>query len=236
MKRLPATILPVLFALLCAAAVPCGAKTLFADNSLSVLRGHDYEVGDPKRTVFTYEHFSAHTWGDVFVFADRLQSDNGDGETYIEVSPRLHFASFESGFVRSFGLSATAEIGDGFTHLLGGGAVDVNVPGFRFLSLNFYRRVNQDQSDSWQFTPVWALPLKLGKAEFLYDGFIDWYTKNDDRAGEFNWTSQLKFNAGRALGLEKRIYLGIEYVFWLGKFGIKDVDEKNLNLLVKYHF
>ena len=235
MKSIPTPLLTVFLALLCAAA-PCGAKILFADNSLSVLRGHGYEAGDPKRTVFTYEHFSAHTWGDAFVFADRLQSDDGGGETYIEVSPRLHFASFESGFVRSFGLSATAEIGDGFTHLLGGGAVDVNIPGFRFLSLNFYRRVNQDQSDSWQFTPAWAVPLRLGKAEFLYDGFIDWYTKNDDRAGEFNWTSQLKFNAGRILGIEKRLYLGIEYVFWLGKFGIKDVDEKNLNLLVKYHF
>ena len=230
-----AIFLPV-FAALVLAAAPSGAKTLFADNSLSVLRGHDYEVGDPKRTVFTYEHFSAHTWGDVFVFIDRLQSDDGDGETYMEVSPRLSLASFESGFVKSFGLSTTAEVGDGFTHLLGGGAVDVNVPGLRFLQLNFYRRINQDQADSWQFTPVWAAGVSLGKAELLYDGFIDWYTKNSDREGEFNWTSQLKINVGSLAGLKKRIYVGVEYVFWLNKFGIRDVDEKNLNALVKYHF
>lgn len=214
----------------------CAAETLFSDNSLSLLRGNDYEVGDKDRTVFTYEHFSAHTWGDFFMFADRLQSDNGDRETYIELSPRLTMATFDDSFFKSVSVSTTAEIGDGFTHTLWGGAVDLNIPGFQHFALNFYHRVNEDLANNWQLTPTWAVPFKLGEVEFLYDGFIDWRSAYEDGSAEFNFTSQLKFNAGPLLGMKNKFYLGIEYVYWTNKFGIEGVDERNPNLLVKYHF
>ena len=60
------------------------AKTLFSDFSVSYLNGSNYEVGDNKRQVVTFEHVAATTWGDSFTFVDRLESDNGDKEIYGE--------------------------------------------------------------------------------------------------------------------------------------------------------
>ncbi len=216
---------------------PCNAETFFSDNSLSILRGNDYRVGDDDRTVATFEHLSIHSWGDIFLFVDRLKSDNGDYETYTEISPRITLVTFDNSFVKSLGLSATFELGEDFTNTLWGGAIDLNIPGFQHFALNFYRRVNEDDEDSYQLTPTWSIPFKLGKAEFLYDGFTDWYIDHKGSSDEINFTSQLKYNAGRLFGIENKLYVGVEYVYWLNKFGIrKHADERNLNLLAKYHF
>jgi len=60
-------------------------------------------------------------------------------------------------------------------------------------------------------------------------------------------------NLGKALKLKNykknKLYLGVEYVYWDNKFGIRDgsllfkgakrcwdSDERNLNVLVQYHF
>ncbi len=209
------------------------AEMLFADNSLTVLRGHDYELGDRERTVLTYEHFSDHTWGNVFVFIDRLHSDNGDEETYMEIIPSLKLISFERGFIKALYLSGTVEFAEDFTNTLLGGAAALDLPGFR----NFVVHFHAHEEGGLQITPVWAMPMSIGELELLYDGFIDyWFLTDDGSSSQFHFSSQFKINAARALGFEKRLYLGIEYEFWLNKFGIKDVNEKNLNALVKYHF
>ena len=51
-----------------------------------------------------------------------------------------------------------------------------------------------------------------------------------------NLTSQLKYNLAEHLNLKTNFFVGFEYVYWQNKFGIDGVDEKNLNLLAKYHF
>ena len=215
----------------------CNAETFFIDNSLSILRGNSYKVGDDDRTVATFEHLSIHSWGDIFLFLDRLKSDNGDYETYTEISPRITPFFFDDSFVKSIGFSTTFELGEDFTNTLWGGSIDLNLPGFQHFALNFYRRVNEDEDDSYQLTPTWSIPFKLGKAEFLYDGFADWYIDHKGSSDEINFTSQLKYNAGRLFGIENKLYVGVEYVYWLNKFGIrKHADERNLNLLAKYHF
>ncbi|MFT5852739.1 MAG: hypothetical protein ACI87J_002718, partial [Colwellia sp.] len=51
-----------------------------------------------------------------------------------------------------------------------------------------------------------------------------------------NFTSQLKYNLASILDLDTKLYVGVEYAYWVNKFGIDGVDENNINLLVKYHF
>ena len=56
------------------AAGTASAETYFYDNSLTALYGQSYKVIESDQTVVTFEHYSANSWGDIFVFADRLMS------------------------------------------------------------------------------------------------------------------------------------------------------------------
>jgi len=246
-------------------SVAAQAEMTWSDNSLSLLYGRDYKVNyslstdDSERSVVTFEHASGHSWGDLFIFADYLDSEEGSKELYAEISPRLSLGKLSNselawGPVTDVLVATTVELGnmddpDGltatgphFTNILTGLGFDLAVPGFSFVQVNAYRRDNDDKASNEQLTLVWAMPFTLGDASFVYDGFIDWTSASADAHPSMNFTSQLKWDVGANWGDPKALYAGIEYVHWDDKFGIRDgsfaVDsnERNVNLLVKYHF
>jgi len=91
----------LLITLLCIASITAQAKTVWSDFSVTYLKGNDYEVGDTDREVITLEYASGTTWGDTFMFFDRLKSSNGDVETYGEFSPRIKIKDYNDSFVKS---------------------------------------------------------------------------------------------------------------------------------------
>lgn len=150
-------------------------------------------------------------------------------------------------------------------HLFGFG-INFKIKGFTHFKIDYFLRAN-GQADhpaghaaykNQQITFVWGYPFNIGDAEFVYDGFVDYTTPETDSANvkhesSTNFTSQLKWNLGKALKLKNykknKLYLGVEYVYWVNKFGIKDgkelftgakrywdSDERNVNVLVQYHF
>ncbi|GGB81222.1 ion channel protein Tsx [Marinobacterium zhoushanense] len=217
------------------------AEQLWSDFSLSYLNGSEYEVGDDDRQVVTVEHASGHSWGDNFFFLDRLKSSNGDTEHYFELSPRLSLgyltnSELSFGPVKDLLLAGTWESGEGFDNYLAGVGVSLDVPGFRYFNVNLYHVNNELKDNDRQLTLTWGLPFELGSAEFLYDGFLDWSTEESDHAAEMNFTSQLKWNAGKLFGTKAPVYVGVEYAHWNNKFGINGVDERSPSLLLKWHF
>jgi len=240
------------------------AEMQWSDNSFTLLHGEDYELDyslstdDSTRDVITFEHVSGHSWGDVFLFVDRLHSSDGSDETYAEISPRLSLGKL-SGSGWSFGpvkdvlFAATLEMGSfddpdrltrsegSFNNLLTGVGFDLAVPGFAFVQANVYHRNNDYEENNEQLTLVWGLPFKIGKAEFVYDGFADWTSATEDQHSSLNVTSQLKLDLGNFWGNPKKLYAGIEYVHWNDKFGVKDgtfgldSNERNVNLIFKLH-
>nr|HPQ95927.1 outer membrane protein OmpK [Thiolinea sp.] len=189
----------------------------------------------------TVEHSSRHHWGDTFFFMDRLQSDDGTTQNYAEFSPRLSLggvtdSDLSFGPVKDVLLASTWESGENFDNLLYGIGFALDVPGFNYVNLNVYKAANDVSEDDEQLTLTWGLPFKLGSADFLYDGFLDWSSASATNAAEMNWTSQLKWNVGKHLALKSPLYLGLEYAHWNNKFGIKGVDERNPALLLKWHF
>lgn len=229
--------------MLCSSA---SADILWQDLSATYLNGSNYRVGDPDRQVYTFEHVAGTSWGDSFMFLDHLRSDNGDRENYGEWAPRFSLGKL-SGHSMAFGLvkdvliASQIEMSKFQTNYLYGVGFDLALPAFKFTQLNLYRRQNENVDDSWQATLVWGLPFNIGGQEFLYDGFIDWASASSDQSAHMNFTSQLKWALHPLLGIQSRLYLGIEYAYWLNKFGVKDspgfrTNESNLNLLVKWHF
>lgn len=217
------------------------ADKLWSNFSLSYLKGSDYELGDPDRQVITVEHASGHTWGDTFFFMDRLKSDNEDTENYLEFSPRLSLGNLTDtdlsfGPVKDVLLAGTWESGTGFDNYLAGVGFSFDVPGFRYLNANLYYVNNEKKDNDKQLTLTWGVPFELGTAEFLYDGFIDVSSSEDSHASEMNFTSQLKWNAGKVIGTNSPVYVGVEYAYWNNKFGVDGVDERNPALLLKWHF
>jgi nucleoside-specific outer membrane channel protein Tsx len=241
---------------------PSFADRIWSDHSLSLLYGEDYEVDylfdsdDATRRVVTYEYAAGYSWGDTFVFIDYLDSTDGNNEIYGEISPRLSLTSLSNqpwrvGPIKDTFIAATLEFShfdssmddDQFANLLLGIGFSWDLPGFSYFNSNIYHANNEDEDDDQQLTLSWGLPFKIGNSQWLYDGFLDWSTAADDHHSSMNWTSQLKLDLGNSLGLKpKQLYVGIEYVYWNDKFGIKDqsfgfsTNERNLNALIKYHF
>ena len=222
------------------------ADILWQDLSVTYLKGSNYRVGDADRQVYTLEHVAGTSWGDSFMFLDHLRSDNGDRENYGEWAPRFSLGKLSGnnmafGVVKDVLVATQIEMSNLQTNYLYGVGVDLALPLFKHSQLNVYRRQNENVDDSWQATFVWGMPFQLFGQEFLYDGFIDWASASSDQSAHMNFTSQLKWALHPMLGIKSPLYLGVEYAYWLNKFGIKDslafpTDESNVNLLVKWHF
>jgi len=217
------------------------AKTLWSDYSVTYLNGSDYEVGDNQRQVVTFEYASGLTWGDNFMFVERMWSANKDVTLYGEWSPRIKLSEHRYGVFNNIYFSSTFEVNafspasgssSDFVNVLLGLGTDISIPGFKFVKLSAYHRNNEIGDDNYQLTLSWAVPL--GKLN--YDGFIDYASAREGATATMNFTSQLKYNLAPHLQLTSPLYVGVEYVWWQSKFGIDDINENNVNFLVKYHF
>ncbi|GLP97253.1 DUF5020 family protein [Paraferrimonas sedimenticola] len=223
------------------ASTSASAELYFQDYSLTLLRGYDYELGDPKRWVGTFEYVNDASWGDTFFFADRLVSDNGDTEIYGEFSPRFHFMKVDNGPLKALNVATTWEfntVSNGFSQdnfLLGVGS-SWNIPFFRHFGANVYQRFNDHRSNTQQLTLTWGVAVPFSKTEILFDGFMDWESGTGSHSNNLNFTPQIKIDVAPWVSIPGKLYLGFEYVHWNNKFGVKGVNERNWNALVKYHF
>jgi len=237
----------LIIALVCVSA-PANSKQLWGDISQSALYGSNYEIGDPSRYVLTTEYAGGHNWGDHFFFLDRIDDGNDSSpDVYTELLLRasgnkLTNYSFEFGFIKDVLLATRLEyssVTSEQNYLIGLG-FDLDIPGLTFFKLNLFHRENEFTDDNVMLNFAWASPFTLGGQKFIYDGFVDWISGvSGQLAPSFNFTSQLKWQINPES--KKPIYLGVEYAYWLNKFGIEDTpqfntDEKNLNLLLKFHF
>ncbi|NRA54787.1 MAG: nucleoside-binding protein [Gammaproteobacteria bacterium] len=227
-------------AVACAAllSTTVSAKQYWSDTSFSALQGSNYELGDDDRNIYTFEHASGHSWGSLFTFVDRAHNTNfGDDDTYGELGFSFDVYNNQDGFVKKAYVTPQWEFGRSlsgtFNNFLAGVGVDLAIPGASYFNVNLYQRNNEQDDNNQQLTLVWSFPFA---DSFVYDGFLDAINGSDTQTGGYNFTSQLKYDVGQHIGVEKsKLYLGIEYVYWKNKFGVSGVDEKNANLLIKWH-
>lgn len=233
---------------LVSAATFSQAAPIWQDFSITGLYGENYAfpfAGDKNdQSTITFEYTAKLKYGDFFAFADRTHSDSGNA-TYFEASPRLSLGAvsgkkLELGPIKDVLIATTWEAnsseGSNTNNYLYGIGFDLAIPKFQYAQINFYKAANDATVDDYQLTFAYGIPFKLGAEEFLVDGFLDWSTAEKDHASELNWTTQYKWNAGKHISPETKLYLGIEHSIWNNKYGFKDTDENNVSALVKYHF
>lgn len=229
------------------AALTQASPIVWQDFSLTGLYGENYEVGTEDRTTLTAEYAAKLKYSDVFFFVDQQWDGNDDDSTYFEFAPRLSLGEV-SGQDLSFGpikdvLVATTwehNAGHGqnteFNNFLYGVGFALDIPYTQYANVNFYKASNDNTQDDYQMTITYAVPFKLGNEDFLVDAFLDWSTAEDTHASELNWTSQYKWNVGKHISPDTKLYVGVEHSVWNNKFGIKGVDQNDVSALVKYHF
>lgn len=226
-------------ALLCCLSMGANAKQLWSDNSATLMKGTQYEVGDSDKTVFTFEHASGHSWGSIFTFVDRLTHENDNNhELYGEFGANITIKQLDNALIKDVYLATQWEFNSDkfvqFDNYLAGVGVNLAIPNMTFANLTYYRRNNEFGDNNNQLTFVWSLPFG---DNVVYDGFIDAVDSTATSSSGFNFTSQLKYDVGQYFGIEKnKFYAGIEYVYWKNKFGIDGMTEKNPNLMAKWHF
>ncbi|MHA3891981.1 outer membrane protein OmpK [Acinetobacter sp. GXMZU3951] len=227
---------------LATAATFTQAAPIWQDFSITGLYGEDYQLitREDEQTTVTFEYTAKLKYGDFFAFADRTNNDVDGNQTYFEASPRLSLGAIsgqklELGPVKDVLVATTWEGGEGFNNYLYGIGVDLAIPYFQYAQVNLYKADNEAQDDDYQMTLVYGVPFKVGTEDFLVDGFLDWSTAEDDHASEMNWTSQWKWNAGKHISPDTRLYLGVEWSVWNNKYGTNS-DENNVSALIKYHF
>ena len=229
------------------AAFTQASPIVWQDFSLTGLYGENYELGTEDRTTLTAEYAAKLKYSDVFFFVDQQWDGNDKDNTYFEFAPRLSLGEV-SGQDLSFGpvkdvLVATTwehNAGHGenveFNNFLYGVGFALDIPYTQYANVNFYRANNNNTDDDYQMTITYAVPFKLGSEDFLVDAFLDWSTAEKDHASELNWTSQYKWNVGKHISPETKLYVGVEHSVWNNKFGVKGADQNDVSALVKYHF
>jgi len=227
-------------ALIClaSAAAPVKAGDDFFQyhvGNVQLLHGWTHELGDRTRTVVSFQYAHGHKFGDTYAFLDLSNADT----IYSEIHPRLSLSkisgqSFSFGPVKDILFATTFEFPEGTNRQLYGFAVDWNIPGFKFLKTNFYKRYNPDLTgSSEQVTIQWNLPFSISGESFLTDGFADLATAEGNRVGNEHVQIGLVWDVGRHFTKSNKLMLGTEYIHWNNKFGLLGVDESVAQLQLR---
>ncbi|MCM8533955.1 MAG: DUF5020 family protein [Lentisphaeraceae bacterium] len=217
----------------------------FMDNSISFLHGNDYKFGERDKTIFTFEHFSAWEWGDVFSFADHIIQDHGENITYWEFQPRFSLSyltgkNMEFGIVKDVLIANEYNANDkGFKAYLAGIGfkLDLSDLGFKHFNLNlYYRNEIGYKGDTYQVTANWNYPIHVSDLKFRITGFVDFAGAEGDKKENLLFVPQIVMDVGDLFNKPNQLYMGVEYSNWNNKFGAKGVNEELFQFLIKYHF
>lgn len=117
---------------------------------------------------------------------------------------------------------------------------------FNYVQLNLYGRNEMTEGtrngfQDMQVTMVASYPFKLGRTDWLLDGFFDWVTGFGSEDWSYHLNPQLTMDVGALHGAPKKFYMGIEVDLWWNKYQIPDssafdTNQQAVSFLLKYHF
>jgi nucleoside-specific outer membrane channel protein Tsx len=216
----------------------------FSTSKVEVLAG-DYDERSGKEQIFTFANATGFSKGDSFFFMDVGNVGDADetGGIHAEFNarlsvPRTFGVGKSAGILKDYYIVGQADYdGNRFTQKttpMAGFGVDWKIPGFKFFKTNvLYRDDPTKDGSSTQVQLIWNKGFNLGSQKFSFEGFMDITSSEGNGVGsESNILTQpqLVWHATKNLGV------GIEYQYWQDRLGIKDLDEKTPQLLVRWTF
>ncbi|MBI2212499.1 MAG: hypothetical protein HYU52_02540 [Acidobacteria bacterium] len=234
----------------------------FTDWNVQLLYGTNYSEPDIGREIskglVTFENAAGWTWGSSYGFVEVLRSysaaDENATEVYGEWYPSASLRALSrhapgEGFVRDVSLTFAVNAGTKSTGpqalaLLPGVTAELSIPGFRLATLGVYAYVDRSKFEgeefgahgtSFQITPSWSVPFKLGRAALVFDGFADYIGEHGELEYQVLAQPQLKIDVSPLWGSEGQLLLGVEWQLWRNKYGVRGLDESVPQVLVLWN-
>lgn len=211
-----------------------------------------------KKGTVTLENSAAWSWGSSYFFVDYLRSNSADqdateiyGEWYPSVSTSRvtgynYCVPLLKDILITLGFNAgTKSTGASPLVILPGFTFDLDIPKFQFFSLGIYAyidegRIHGDQNGSnkttYQITPSWSLPFKLGCFSFRFDGFIDFIGNHGQSTHQIVAQPTIKLDLGNFWCEPNRLFAGVEWAYWRNKYGIKGLHQTGPQAVVMWVF
>jgi len=233
------------------AATGRAAAAEWSSSNIQLLHGSGYKLADEEKTILTVEHANGWQYGDNFFFLDVANPNQANTALYAEFSPRLSLSRISGrpiayGVIKDLLLAAGLEMGDNLNTTLWGVGLSLDLPGFAFTSLNFYRResyrgwVAEGSDPGWQTTLSWSRPFTLGDSRWLFEVFADYAFGesggSSPKSDNLVMAPRLLFDVADLWGAPGHLLTGIEYQVWRNKYGVEGVDEDVAQAMVKWVF
>jgi len=220
---------------LAAALVPSAARAEFATTNVQALHGWGfkdsllgYYTDNEQMTTLTVNHFSTWKYGDNFAFVDMYRGDfnlASESTVYAEWHPRVFLNKLLGtkgnflGVFRNFGLAFEVNQGPGFYAYMAGLGGDLALPIPGNVSVNAFYRYDSVQipgpdirNHTWQVSPSWVVPFKVGPAGFVFTGFVDVSGSNDNEDVDVLAQPELLVDVlGLAGGPKGALLAGVEW-------------------------
>jgi nucleoside-specific outer membrane channel protein Tsx len=234
----------------------------WSTTEVQLLHGDRFrEFSNPEavaKGTLTLTNASGFDWGGSYFFVDYLKSDGHDdhdeefyGEVYLYPSlSHLTGRSLKAGILKDVSLTLGVNYGEKTNGanpraLLPGLTFHLNLPGFAFFDLGvnayldhslFNGQASTCNGETWQITPVWKLPFRLGGLGFSFEGYADFTGAHGTCVRQVLSQPQLRLDVGKAFGRPGQVHLGIEYQYWHNKFGIRGLNDRVPQALLVWGF
>lgn len=213
---------------------------------------------DEDGLVYTFQHADGWKYGDNFLFIDYSDLEETGSDFYGEL-----YSNFSLGKItgKRIGFWRVQDVGilAGFNYgrdtkirkYLPGFRLSWELPGFAFLNTDITAFIDDNgglpngipkEDDSYMVDINWAAPFTIGRHRFSIEGHVEYIGSRDDENGnKVSWhvlgQPQFRWDLGHTWFNEPdKLFVGIEWQFWLNKNGDSHTDENALQLLGVWRF
>jgi nucleoside-specific outer membrane channel protein Tsx len=222
---------------LAALLAPAAARAEFGTTNFQLLQGFNfndnllgYNTAGGGMTTVTINTFHTWAYGDNFAFvdfyrgkfldiADQPTVDGNRALLYAEWHPRLFLNKLGAptgGFIKNWGLAGELNGSNGFYAILAGIGFDLAIPGFQVAGLNLYYRdafvsaAQAQYTNTWQVSPFWDIPFKIGPTSWDFSGFVD-ITTDHEKKIDIMAQPELLLDVGAFAGVPGKVQIGVEW-------------------------
>ena len=227
----------------------------FSVSSINARYGANFQepgiADDVPKNIFTFENTAAGRWWSSYLFVDVLRSwseaDANAKEVYGEWYPSLSLRALagkapSKGLLRDITLTVGLNTGVRSTGpspfaVLPGATFAFNVPGFTFVSVGAFAYIDRGrfqgqpsdcQATTYQITPSFSLPFRVGAARLKLDGFVDFIGKHANCEAMVLTEPRLTVDLSAAWEKPGHVYVGVDWLYWHNKYGISGLTDKVL--------
>lgn len=208
--------------------------TVSSALNISLFRGNNYATGNQHALTLRFDQANNWQYGDSFFFFDITNPDQNGTSIYGEWQPRLSFSKITGhkigwGPVSDVLLASEINVsGTNSRAYLYGLGFNIAIPGFTFFKLNTYVRDDPSLAgNTYQISMVWLKKFLINnRVSFDFAGFIDDAGKESTKNANFLAKPRLMLDLGRLVWKSpNNLFVGVQYVYWNNKLGIKGLTE-----------